>query len=417
MTIFRSKISLSVLLLGAAAGSLSAAVAQAAKARPETYTVKTGDTLFSIARQLYGDEAMWAQLYRLNSESISDPKWIRPGQVLKLVPGGLAKPAKEPTVPAKLAQAERPKPEAPKPEAPKAEAPKAEQPAAAEREPEIIKPRPTPERKPVVTEPETPQQPAAVKDTLFSKRRGIDAYSALRTYREQPYRPLRRGEFFAAGFLTEGEKLPFGKVLGEVTPQQIRNISERTMAQLYTHLALEPPAGAQYRVNDSLLAVEVDEGPEGYGDIIRPVGMIRVIGQNGDQAIGSVVALYGSLRGGHLVMPVEKFVEGGTMRAQPVEKPVSGVVLAQREVRELKHPANFLFISVGKKDGVNRGDLFEVRRDPERRESGVESADEPMALMQVVHVRERSATVKIINVMSPDIRPGTRVKQVAKLPS
>src|SRR5262249_56870911 len=104
-------------------------------------------------------------------------------------------------------------------------------------------------------------------------------------------------------------------------------------------------------------------------------------------------------------------------RAQPDNKRVTGVVLAQGEARELKHPATFLFISVGKKDGVSRGDLFEVRRDPERRDSGVESVDEPMALMQVVHVRERSATVKIINVMSPDIRPGTRVKQVAKLPS
>jgi hypothetical protein len=327
--------------------------------------------------------------------------------VLKLVPGGVAKPAKEQTpAPETVAQAENQKPEAPK----------AEQPTPAEREPEIIKPRPTPERKPVVTEPETSQEPA-VRDTLFSRKRGIDAYSALKTYREQPYRPLRKGEFFSAGFLTEGQKLPLGKVLGEVTPQQIRTITERTMATLYTHLALEPPAGAQYRVNDSLLVVEFDDGPAGYGDIVRPTGMIRIVGQNGDQAIGAVIAVYGALRSGQFVMPIERFVEGGTTRAQPVDKPVIGVVLAQREVRELKHPANFLFISVGKKDGVNRGDLFEVRRDPERRDSGVESVDEPMALMQVVHVRERSATVKIINVMSPDIRPGTRVKQVAKLPS
>ena len=410
MMIFRSKISLTVLLLGAAAGSLSAAVAQAAKARADTYTVKPGDTLFSIARQLYGDESMWAQLYRLNADAIADPKWIRPGQVLKLVAGGAAKPVKDETpAPEKLAKNEGPKPETPK----------VEKPAAAEREPEIIKPRPTPERKPVVTEPESPApvQEPAVKDTFFARKRGLDAYTALKTYREQPYRPLRRGEFFSAGFLTEGEKLPLGRVLGEVTPQQIKTITERTMATLYTRVAIAPPAGAQYRLNDSLLVVEIDDGPAGYGDMVRPTGIIRIVGQNQDQAIGSVVSVYNAVRSGQFVLPVEKFVEGGTMRAQPVEKPVTGVVLAQRDPRELKHPANFLFISVGKKDGVSRGDLFQVRRDTERRDSGVESADEPMAVMQVVHVREHSATVKIINVMSPDIRPGTRVKQVAKLPS
>jgi hypothetical protein len=39
-----------------------------------------------------------------------------------------------------------------------------------------------------------------------------------------------------------------------------------------------------------------------------------------------------------------------------------------------------------------------------------------MATMQVVHVRERSATARLLNVVSPDIAPGTQAWQVAKLP-
>jgi hypothetical protein len=35
----------------------------------------------------------------------------------------------------------------------------------------------------------------------------------------------------------------------------------------------------------------------------------------------------------------------------------------------------------------------------------------------VVHVRERSATARVVSVVSPDIAPGTRALQVAKLPS
>jgi hypothetical protein len=40
-----------------------------------------------------------------------------------------------------------------------------------------------------------------------------------------------------------------------------------------------------------------------------------------------------------------------------------------------------------------------------------------MATLQVVHVRDRTATARLINVLSPDIAPGTEARQIAKLPS
>ena len=40
--------------------------------------------------------------------------------------------------------------------------------------------------------------------------------------------------------------------------------------------------------------------------------------------------------------------------------------------------------------------------------------DELMATVQVVHVRNRTATVKVMGVSSPDIPPGTAVRQVAR---
>ena len=43
--------------------------------------------------------------------------------------------------------------------------------------------------------------------------------------------------------------------------------------------------------------------------------------------------------------------------------------------------------------------------------------DELMATLQVIHVGERTATVKVRNVVSPDVPPGTRVRLVGKLPS
>ena len=392
--IFRSKVSLALMVLGAAAGPLSAAAAQPVT-KPATYTVKPGDTLFSIARQFLGDQSLWNQIYQLNTDRISDPSHIVPGLVLRITAADkMSEPAAKP---------------GPKPEP----QPAASKPAISEPE-EIIKPTPQPERPAVVMEPEH-QEPKS--DSLFAKRKGLDARSALRTYREQPYRPLRRGEFYSAGYLTEGESLSFGELLGAVTPPQIRNLSERSTATLFTEVGLAAPEGAKYQVGDSLLVVETTAGPAGFGDIVVPTGMVRVTGQSGNQALATVVSVYGPIRNGQRTIPIDKFSEGGSMRAQPVANGLSGTVLGEREIRELKHPLSFLFIDKGKQDGVARGDIFEVRRDVRSRAGGSDTVDELMAVVQVVHVRGRSATVKILNVISPDIAPGTRIKLVAKLPA
>jgi len=385
MTIFRSRLLWTAAVLGVAADPWSAADAQAKQPAQASYTVKNGDSLWSIAQQLLGDPFLWPQIYRLNTQTVEDPHWIYPGEMLTLIPGEAIRA---------VSAEDTPGPEA---------------------EPTPTPPSPQPERPGVVVEPEDMQEPAG--DTLFARRRGLDARTALRGYRERPYRPLRRGEFYAAGYLTEGQALPFGELLGSVTPQQIRNLSERATATLYTTVALTPPAGASYQVNDSLLVVLTSAGPEGYGDIVLPTGLVRVTGQNGRQALGLVVAVFGPIRNGQKVVPVDKFAAGGTSRAQPVENGVTGAVLGPRETRELKHPQTYLFIDRGSSQGVARGDIFEVRRDPEERLGAADTVDELMAVLQVVHVRERSATTKVVHVVSPDIPPGTRIKQVAKLPN
>ena len=48
----------------------------------ETYTVKTGDCLWSIAQQLYGTGYKWSVLYEANKATLSSPDLIYAGQVL-----------------------------------------------------------------------------------------------------------------------------------------------------------------------------------------------------------------------------------------------------------------------------------------------------------------------------------------------
>ncbi|MDQ3290091.1 MAG: LysM peptidoglycan-binding domain-containing protein [Bacteroidota bacterium] len=56
----------------------------AAPAAPqkEYYTVKSGDSLSKIAKELYGNAQEWHKIHQANLDQIKDPNLIHPGQKL-----------------------------------------------------------------------------------------------------------------------------------------------------------------------------------------------------------------------------------------------------------------------------------------------------------------------------------------------
>jgi LysM repeat protein len=50
----------------------------------ETYTVRPGDTLSGIAKQLLGNAGAYMDLFNANCDQLSNPDLIKPGQVLKI---------------------------------------------------------------------------------------------------------------------------------------------------------------------------------------------------------------------------------------------------------------------------------------------------------------------------------------------
>jgi hypothetical protein len=376
--------------------ALPATRAVAQEPLPQTHTVRKGDTLWDLAQLYLKDPFLWPGIFRQNTDVVEDPHWIYPGEVLRIAPVGnvAAVPTMDtPVPPTNTASADSTSrdttPAVPDSSAALARGP--DQPSLAE----------------------SPDDQAP----LFSAQRAKSAAEILKGYTDQPYRPLRRSEFFSSGFLTENQRLPYGRVLGPVTPQQIKAVNNRANALPYSTIAIEAPRGATYEVGDSLLILQLGREIEPYGEVVLPSGLARIIETVDNHYLANLVATYGPVRNGQQVLPVESFTPGAARRAVPVSEGVRGSLVGGLGRQELKEPQMIVFIDKGRQDGVAPGDLFEVRRRPARLSDGTIRVNELMATLQIVHVRDHTATGLVLNVISPDIPPGTDVLQVAKLPS
>jgi LysM repeat protein len=383
--------------VGLLAAALAPGVALAQAAAPATHTVRSGDTLWDLARQYRGDPFLWPDIYRMNTSVVEDPHWIYPGEVLRL--------AGADTVPSV------PTTDTPEPPAQVATAAGTDSTAGADTA--AVAPQKTLAQLTAVsaTEPGTDDQ------GLFGPRRSRMMEQTLKAYTEQPYRALRPSEFYSSGFLTENDRLPFGKVLGPVIPEQIRSSSAQATALPLTAIAVEAPRGGSYQIGDTLLVLQLGPEIRSYGDVVVPTGLARVVDTVQGRFVAELVATYGPVRQGQRVLPAEKFTPSGDAHAVPVNDGVQATFIGGAGRQDLKAPQMVVFLDKGRRDGVAPGDLFEIRRHPERLPDGRQLVNDVMATVQVVHVREHTATGRVLNVLSPDIAPGTEARQIARLPS
>jgi LysM domain len=402
--------------LGITALVLSPAVVYGQGNKAQSHTVHQGDTLWDLAKQYRGDPFLWPDIYRMNTAVVEDPHWIYPGEVLRL--SGTETMAAVPAVdtPAPAAAPEDSTAQTAdtlSPSAAPAAAPSTE--AAAQPPAEAAPEAAPPARQATLAE--LAQAPVGEEpEPLFGPKPPSTLQETILAYTRKDYRPLRRSEFYSSGFLTENENLPWAKVIGPVTPSQIGSpiIND---AMPYASIAIEAPRGATYQIGDSLLLAQRGSELKPFGEAVLPTGMARISDTVSGRYIATVVAVYAPIRPGQVALPAEKFTPAGSARAVPVSDGVRGKFLGGPKRQDLKAPQMVVFIDKGREDGVAAGDIFEVRRKAERLDNGQQRTNELLATLQIVHVREHSATGRYLNILLPDIAPGTEVRQVAKLPS
>lgn len=368
------------------------------------HVVTEGETLWSLAARYLGDPFLWPEIYRLNTLVVEDPHWIFPGEELLLVPADAT--AMVPT----------------EPPAGDAAAPVRPQQPVAEQEQAVAVPVPAepveqPLEMPVPVEAPPPPPPTEDVPTVFmaqpAPRGGPLGGLWAAVYR---YRAVRAGEFYAAGFLTEGQELPWGRVLGAVGKPTLSNLTASSTTQLFGQLAVQPPAGAEYRVGDSLLVARLGRRvSDEWGEVVIPTGVAVVSAVAGGRVTAELVRQFEQVADGQVALPLEPFRDPGDVVPVPVEGGMEGVIIAPRDRHAVHGQQDVMFINLGRQDGVALGDVFEVVR-PLAQDAG-DTVWQQVAVMHVVHLRDRSASAVLIAISQLGTEAGAKVRLIRKIPS
>jgi len=380
---------------------------------PASHTVSRGETLWSISQMYFNDPLLWPEIYRLNTAVIEDPHWIYPGEVLNL--SEMQTIAQRPDTIAAVRQDTTPA-AADTVRAAPGDTVGAVVPLDTATAPIDTIAADTAQ---LIVEPPPPTNVVESHETIFDRRRTNQqvVQDVLRAYTHQPYRPLRAGEFYAAGFLSEGERLPWGRVVGATATSAIPRLTEGTSATTFQEIAIRPPRNASYHVGDSLLLARIDRIVDfgRWGDVVVPVGIARVTSIEDQQVLAQVVAQYSLIHEAQLAMPLEPFRDPGQVRPTPVEKGLTGRLVDPRDPHAIAGAQQYFFIDKGRRDGVTLGDVFEIVN-PAQGFLG-SASEEVRGVLMIVHVRERSATGLLLQITHPGLERGLPVRLIKKMPS
>ena len=411
--------------LAASAGSLRAQDTAQVAQSGRVHVVQQGETLWGLALLYLGDPLMWPEIYRLNTLIVEDPHWIFPGEQLML--GEMMAPAEPAPAPAPEPQPAAPPTEQPVAAPPQQQMPPAAQPAPQQQQQQVVPTQPAaglpadtaqpPQVEAPVVEAAAPPPPPPPADagapTVFQRavRRGGPSVVGARDDR---YNPVRWGEFHSAGFLTEDEALPWARVLGDARESPASRSTSTSSAVIYQEVEISPPTGAMYQVGDSLLVAFLGRGVPGWGQVVIPGGVVRVTHVADGHVLAAVVAQFGRVVDGQVALPLERFNAPGPSAPVPVENGATGSVVAVRDLHWVPNQQDVVFIDLGREAGVVPGDVFELIREGD---PAAGLPPERGALLQVVHVRQRSASALITQIYRPGVRAGQAVRLIRKMPA
>jgi hypothetical protein len=226
------------------------------------------------------------------------------------------------------------------------------------------------------------------------------------------YRAVRRGQFYSAGFLTEGASIPWARVMGDAGEPPLQRTAATSSAVIYQEVEIRAPEGAVYQEGDSLLSASLGREVPGWGRVVVPTAILVVSHVSGERLLARIVTQFRRVTDGQVAMPLEKFRDPGMVEPRPVADGMTARVIEVRDPHPVPKVQDVVFIDAGREQGVVPGDVFEViGPSPTPGAPPV-----PYATLQIVHARERSASGLIVQISRPGISPGQAARLVRKMP-
>jgi hypothetical protein len=339
-------------------------------ASPATYVVKAGDTLWSIAHQVWKDGGLWRALLEPNP-FITDPNRIYPGDTLALPGAQSPPPAAGTPAPAGDVQAE----------ADPATAPTAEAAAAAveaQAAPPVAPPR-----------------------------------AMLTTEAPAPLPPASPHALACTPVL-----LPEGQAGGVGMGTLVKSDDDRLMLSAEDDVFVGLQEGRRATVGERLAVVRLgDRVPHprsgrSMGRVLETLGVLEVR-EVRDRTLKARV-VYGCMPMGvgDRVTPFSARSLPATPAAVPAARPVEGTVVGARHALQLVALQHLVFLDVGSGQGIREGDVFAIYR-PSLAAVGPAGAEFPIPperLGEAVVLRATEGTATaVLTTSKKESRPGDRV--------
>ena len=338
--------------------------------RPTTHTVKTGDTLWDLARIYLGDPFLWPEIYRINTDVVEDPHWIYPGEVLR-IPGGIGT---EPGVVAEL----------------------------------------TPSDSGIADEPVEASGP-----TMFRRlpRRMSVGSQRANGMMIDPAPAVRAGEYYSAPFvIADYPRKHSGRILASTEIPGVALAHERTFMQNEERIYVRVPAESIPAIGDRYLTYKLGPDIPGVGQIVVPTGIV-VVEQpsNGDATIVRIIRQFQDIQLGQNLIPLDRFVSPPAAPLTPIQLGPSAKIAWVQGDPALASLQSYFIVAVGGRDGVKPGDEFQVYRERTETEDGDHLPAEQIAVARAVRVGDRTTTLVVSGQRNPAIRAGVRTQQSAPM--
>ncbi len=348
------------------AQAVPATNAKAARATPSVvkHTVKTGDTLWDIAKFYLKDPFRWPEVFHANTDIVKNPHWIYPGQVLT-IDGSAVKPE-----------------------------------VAARVDSTGF----------VVAQIQTRAQAATVfaeHQTTVDER--LAAATAI-----PPALTVRPGEYEAAPYVVaEKGSLEAGRVIGPVDRPAL-GLSSDAGYRLFDRIYITIPSGVN--VGDMVVVAKTDETIADVGRVIEPTAIMRIdsLGAK-SQAIGTIVKQFGTVVPGQgVVLPGRSFERTST-RPVAGSYPLTAKLVWVQGAPRLPSIQTYVILAAGEAKGVRPGDQFTVLSDG-RFSDGTRAPLSATARVTVVRVTPFGASAIVVHQDQPEIQTGMATRLTAKMP-